>query len=110
MEQGLPIYMDLEKPPSAFLAMPVSLSLKHLVLSDDHRLAACPSENGMSYVLWDLSKKVLLVTVDLRIQQSFCSKSWRQHGCVVVSPGLVYSLILFLMLVCNKTGQIRIIY
>ena len=51
-----------------FLPVPGRLFLPHLILSDDHRLAACPSEGGMKYVLWDLSKKVLLVTVNLRIR------------------------------------------
>ena len=115
MEQGLPLYTDLETPPSMFLPVPESLFLPNLILSDDHRLAACPSEDGMKYVLWDLSKKVLLVTVNLRIRQSFSFSymSRRQHGCVVVSPGLVYSLVVHgnhLMLVCNKTGQVRLMH
>ena len=109
MERGLPLYTDLESPPSAFLAIPERFLLSHLVLSDDHRLAACPSEDGIKYVLWDLSKKVLLVTVELRRRQSFIL----QYGCVVVSPGLVYSLVLHgdhLVLVWNKTGQIRLMH
>ena len=109
MEQGLPLYTDLETPPSAFLAIPERFLLPHLVLSDDHRLAACPSEDGIKYVLWDLSKKVLLVTVELRRRQSFIP----QYGCVVVSPGLVYSLVLHgdhLVLVWNKTGRIRLMH
>ena len=109
MERGLPLYTDLEIPPSAFLAIPERFLLPHLVLSDDHRLAACPSEDGIKYVLWDLSKKVLLVTVELGRRQSFIP----QYGCVVVSPGLVYSLVLHgdrLVLVWNKTGQIRLMH
>ena len=109
MERGLPLYTDLETPPSAFLAIPERFLLPHLVLSDDHRLAACPSEDGIKYILWDLSKKVLLVTVELRRRQSFIP----QYGCVVVSPGLVYSLVLHgdhLVLVWNKTGQVRLMH
>ena len=97
MEWGLPLYTDLDSPPSAFLAIPERFLLPHLVLSDNHRLAACPSEN------------ILLVTVDLRRRQSFIP----QYGCVVVSPGLVYSLVLHgdhLVLVWNKTGQIRLMH
>ena len=109
MERGLPLYTDLKSSPSAFLAIPERFLLTHLVLSDDHRLAACLSEDGIKYVLWDLSKKVLLVTVELRRRQSFIP----QYGCVVVSPGLVYSLVLHgdhLVLVWNKTEQIRLMH